>query len=404
MNIRQKTIGIWGYGRVGMSAGRLFSQLGATVLVYDSQPSARDNCPFKAVPSIQELFAQSEYLLPSPGINIQAYKNQYDGIWLTELDVFQSLFRKNIIAITGSVGKTTVTHFLTNTLKAAGWRIEAVGNIGTPMFDMIEKQNELDAIVLELSSFQLEHAQSFAPNLAIWTNLYPNHLDRHTTMEDYFLAKYNILKNQTNAQQAVAPFALQSQIEKQRPKSSILFFNPGEKPSVHPSGFAVNWLIVEKALSLLQIPFPNYIEVSPLAHRLEKVAEINGITFINDSKSTTPSSTLAAIESLQAPRILLLLGGLSKGIDRSDLIKKLRAKSVKVFCFGKESQQLFALCEQYNIAASCHDTLDPAFQACMKTIQLQDIVLFSPGGSSFDEFQNYEERGNRFKKIVLEHK
>ncbi len=404
MNIRQKTIGIWGYGRVGSSAGRLFSQLGATVLVYDFQSSVMDNCPFQVTQSIQDLFAQSEYLLPSPGIDIRAYKNEYEGTWLTELDLFQSLFRKKIIAITGSVGKTTVTHLLTHALKAAGWRVEAAGNIGTPMFDMIEKQNKLDAIVLEVSSFQLEHAQSFAPELAIWTNLYPNHLDRHTTMKNYFLAKYNLLKNQTDAQQAIASLALQSQIEKQQPKSVILFFDSEEKPSVHPSGFAVNWLIVEKALSLLQVTFPDHIEAPSLAHRLEKVAEINGVTFINDSKSTTPSSTLAAIESLEAPRILLFLGGLSKGIDRSKLIKKLRTKSIKIFCFGKESQQLFTICKQHNIAASCHDTLDPAVQECMKTMQLHDIVLFSPAGSSFDEFQNYEERGNVFKKIVLEHK
>ncbi len=402
--MRQKKIAIWGYGRVGRSAGRLFSKLGATVFVYDSNTSATRECPFQIAQSIQDLFAQSEYLLPSPGIDIWPYKNQYNGIWLTELDIFQSLFKKTIIAITGSVGKTTVTHLLTHTLKAASWQVEAAGNIGTPMLDMIEKQNELDAIVLELSSFQLEYAQSFAPDLAIWTNLYPNHLDRHTTMEGYFFAKYNILKNQTSAQQVLASLVLQSPIEKQQPKSSILFFDPREKPSVHPSGFAVNWLIVEKALSLLQVTFPDHIEVSSLEHRLEKVAEINGVTFINDSKSTTPSSTLAAIESLEAPRILLFLGGLSKGIDRSDLIKKLRTKSIKVFCFGKESQQLFTLCLQHNIAASCHDTFDHAVKHCMKIVQSKDTVLFSPAGSSFDEFQNYEERGNRFKKIVLEHK
>ncbi len=400
MKIQNKTIGIWGYGAVGKSVSEMLSGNGNSILVYDENAQVRHNCPYRVVDSLDILFTQSEHLIASPGVDTRPYRQAYKGAWICELDLFQQLFHKPIIAITGSVGKTSVTHMLTETLKQAGWRIESAGNIGTPMLSLVSEQNNLDAIVLELSSFQLEFAQHFKPDLAIFTNLYPNHLDRHTTMQNYFLAKYNLIKHQTNTQKALISTELKAQIETASPSCKVTFFNPLEKPIHHFSGFACNWLIVEKVLEILQVPFPKIAKITPLEHRLEKITTINGITYINDSKSTTPASTLAAIETIKGTRILLMLGGLSKGVDRSKLIKKIADKPIIIFCFGKEAKELYKMCERFGIKSECHTSLKASFAHCIKEALPGDTILLSPAGSSFDEFENYMQRGNLFKQLL----
>ncbi len=402
MKIKNEKIGIWGYGRVGKAAAQLLLKHDARIVVYDSNALALAQCSFKTTQSIEDFFAQTDIILPSPGIDINPYIATYPGKWISELDLFQSFFTKKTIAITGSVGKTSVTHLLTQALKDAGWRVQAGGNIGTPMLSLIETQNDLDAEELELSSYQLEHTQSFAPDLAIWTNLYPNHLDRHTTIEQYFLAKYQILRYQTPKKIALAPLDLEPLIKKKSPQSSLRFFDPSKRPLHHPSGFAVNWIIVETALSLLN-ETPTKIRPPFLEHRLETVATVKGATFINDSKSTTPASTLAALNCFKSSKILLLLGGLSKGVDRTDLIKSL-SKNITTVCFGSESKTLFNICKKHSINASCHASTQLAIEYSLTHAHMYDIILFSPSGSSFDEFANYEKRGNLFKKMILSHK
>ncbi len=403
MKLKNKTIGIWGYGRVGQSAAHLCAQLGATPIVYDANKNSLKTCSYPTFQSIDTLLEKSDFIIPSPGIDITPYKKQYAEKWIAELDLFQSLFHKKIIAITGSVGKTSVTHMLTQTLQAAGWRIQAAGNIGIPMLSIIEEQSNLDTIILEVSSFQLEHARLFAPDLAIWTNLHPNHLDRHKTLQNYFDAKYHIIAHQAASQKALISIPLKAKIEAQKPPSMIEYFDPEHSPEHHHSGFPSNWLIIEKTLKILQTPFPENISLTPLEHRLETVCTINDALIINDSKSTTPASTLAALESQNASRIVLFLGGLSKGIDRSELIQSLKS-NIEVICFGAESEQLFNFCKKYSVAATQHATMKDAIAHCMKIIKQKDVVLFSPSGSSFDEFDNFEHRGNQFKRIVLSYK
>jgi len=429
MNYKNKTIGIWGYGRVGRAAAQFLQKHGASILIYDEQPM---NIPasMQITQSLDQLF-ELDYLLPSPGVDIRAYRTKYHGEWLCELDLFHEYFHKPIIAITGSVGKTTVTHLLAQALTTAGWRVEAAGNIGVPCLDSIEKQNELDAVVLEVSSFQLEYTNSFAPDLAIWTNFYPNHLDRHSSMQDYFTAKFHLIRYQTKEQEAFLPIELYQKLKDVCPQSSLSFFGAAQNQFSHPlfsieeqkiclhthdtrtpiiplddldrSVFPLNWLIVYAALHLLKVKLPRLNAIRSISHRLERVAMINGITFYNDSKSTTPASTQAALSAISAPRTILFLGGLSKGIDRTPLIQSLQGKPLHVICFGKEANQLHEQCAALQITSYSFATLDEAFQFCTRIIQLEDVVLFSPSGSSFDLFDNYEKRGERFKELVSEY-
>ena len=426
MNYQNKTIGIWGYGRVGKAAAQFLHKHGASLLIYDEQPITVPKS-MQVTQSLEQLF-ESDYLLPSPGVDTRKYRTQYKGNWLCELDLFHEHFRKPIIAITGSVGKTTVTHLLDQAVTAAGWRVEAIGNIGVPCLDIIEKQNELDAVVLEVSSFQLEYTKSFAPNLAIWTNLYPNHLDRHGSMQDYFTAKSHLIRYQTSEQSALLPVELYQELKDLGPQGTLSFFGTAHKfdhplfsideqeirlhtqdcttpviplSSLDQSVFPLNWLIVCAALHLLKVKPPPLSSINPIAHRLERVGMINGITFYNDSKSTTPAATQAAISAIDAPRTILFLGGLSKGIDRTSLIQSLQDTSLYVICFGKEADQLHNQCTALQISSHSFATLDEAFKFCISIAQPQDYVLFSPAGSSFDLFENYEKRGEEFKALVL---
>ena len=427
MNYTNKTVGIWGYGRVGKAAAQFLQKLGASILIYDKKPIIEPRS-MRVVTSLDQLF-QADYLLPSPGIDTREYRTQYQGTWLSELDLFREYFHKPIIAITGSVGKTTVTHLVTQALTVAGWRVHAVGNIGIPCLQIIEQQHELDAVVLEVSSFQLEYIKSFAPDLAIWTNFYPNHLDRHGCMQDYFDAKYNIIKYQTAQQSALLPVELSRRMCALPTKSTLSFFSPvhtdfdysiffidkqeirlharGSTTPIMPlnkldqSVFPINWLITYAALHLLKISPQPLTSINPIAHRLERVARMNGVTFYNDSKSTTPASTQAALAAINASRTILFLGGLSKGIDRTELIQALQHIAVQVICFGKEAVPLHQQCTVMQIPSCAFNTLSEAFHFCTTISKPNDCVLFSPAGSSFDLFENYEKRGDEFRALVL---
>lgn len=431
-NMDTITIGIWGFGIVGKAAAAFLYSRNARVILYDANPEIMKHTPYIVAPSREAFFDAADYILPSPGIDIRNYRSLHSKKWIAELDLFYAYFEKPIIAITGSVGKTTVTHTLTQILKQQGINAVAAGNIGQPLLTLIDQQEFIDIAVLELSSFQLEFIQSFAPDLAIWTNFYPNHFDRHTNLDGYFNAKIALLRYQNKNQKALVPYTLKEKIETEKINSSLTFFSPEcinqpvdaslfcsnhtRKEMHHHSSnksipldaiasniFSENKLIIWAALELMQLPL-HAENITTLEHRLEKVATINGITFYNDSKSTIPAATITAIEQLKENRLLLFLGGLSKGIDRTPLIKKLQSYSVHVFCFGKEAPEIKALCDSFAIQADAHANLESAFAACTLQLQPYDCILFSPAGSSFDLFKDYQERGKVFKQLVHHYK
>lgn len=429
MNYTGKTVGIWGYGVVGRSAATFLKSLGARIVLYDNDAQKVAQSGELTAPSLPAFFDTTDYIVPSPGIDTRAYRSAYSGIWLNELDLFATFFSKPVIAITGSLGKTTVTHLLSTLLKNQGIALQAAGNIGTPMLELIAQQNSLDLAVLELSSFQLEYSNHFAADLAIWTNFYENHLDRHT-MQEYFDAKYKIIAHQSANHKAIVPWELKTRIEKNNPKSTLYYITQ-ECPHTavaenlycyvaaerkfhnHQSNKAVsidifnkntylaNWLSIWAACDIMEITCDSMPYTVALEHRLERVATIDGTTFINDSKSTTPASTLAALQQFPDRIIALILGGLDKGIDRTSLIQKLQnKKNITVYCFGAQAVELGALCAQFNVAHHiCNQLAD-----VMDSITVNnryELVLFSPAGSSFDLFANYIDRGNRFKELVL---
>ena len=433
MQEKKRTVGIWGFGQVGKSAASFFTNNNLPVVIYDDNSSLLQNSPYLVAPTIDAFLNTTEYILPSPGIDTFAYRATYNGTWLCEVDIFSHFFKKPIIAITGSVGKTSVTHTLFHIMQSAQIKAYAGGNIGTPLFEIFPLQSSIDLAIVELSSFQLEYARSFAPYLAIWTNFYPNHLDRHKTIDAYFKAKLSILLHQTINQYALVPYTLKPLIEKYQIQSNIYFFTPEciKQPSndllfcidypnkcfhfhqtmqstsfetVANCGFLENWFICWSAMQILKKPFIP-CKIPLLNHRLEKVAEINDIAFYNDSKSTTPHSTLAALKQFEKKQVILLLGGLSKGVDRIPFIKELKSyDTIRIIAFGKEAQEIKSICSSFYIEAHAFETLESAFEYATMIAIPDSIILLSPGGSSFDLFANYQERGNRFKQLVFKHK
>jgi len=443
-------VGIWGFGIVGKSALHYFKSKNCTVEIFDAQPISKKNKTLIADSNASithdlDLFLQkNDQILASPGIDVYPYK-KYKHKWITELDLIQLNFHKPIIAITGTVGKTTVTHMLSQLLKNSGLKVFTGGNIGTGMLELLnEKHKDNDCAILEASSFQLEQCKEFAPDVAIWTNFSSNHLDRHKTAEQYFQAKKKIFQRQKKEHHAILPLEVAHQKSTfGEIKSTLLFFskmlkqsyslfplftikggsvmrhNNKKKPlvcnkniqevfkSVTNASFEENGLIVAAAAQILEQLFGKTFlftqPVTPLPpHRLEYVAAMNGVTFYNDSKSTTPTATVAAVQKCSVKPILLLLGGLSKGADRAPMLKQIKSQVKKIYAFGAERTKIQECCEQLNIVCSSLTTLKKAFEQTLAEARPNDLVLLSPAGASFDLFNNYKERGDFFKKLVAE--
>ncbi len=449
----KKSIGIWGFGTVGKSALHYFDQQGFNIHVMDAKNISKTKqklfhekkITFKLEKNNEFFFSFCDFLFSSPGIDIRKYYQKYYYKWIRELDLFYQNFGKPIIAVTGSVGKTSITHLLESILSSYGIQLCVGGNMGTPSLDLLYKKNTCDVALLEVSSFQLEYCKSFSPDLAIWTNFYPNHLDRHTSLQQYFDAKFSIIANQHRHQHALLPFSLRKKIRSYKNFAQQLSYFSLYRPSYYertqldkheklfyihkgtmyiytndlcqkiinvsvlpPITFDINWLIICSALHLLQAPLQKLPTIthnlSLPEHRLEYVGTYRMVQFYNDSKSTTPASTITAIQKFKKHPIKLFLGGLSKGIDRAPFIRALKDTVDYIYCFGAEAAELHYTCKQCSIPSQYYNTLESAFSACIKSVQPGNIVLFSPAGSSFDLYKNYCERGNHFKELVYDYR
>ena len=437
--IKNKKIGIWGWGVAGKSVANYMIAHQAKVSVFDSKQLPATEQAFRG--TLLEFLETQEYIFPSPGIDLRKYSN-YRHKWLSELDLFAHEWHKPSIGITGTIGKTSLTHILTQLLTSTGKAIITGGNIGIGLLDLLRQQETTDCAVLELSSYQLERSTIYAPTIAILTNLYPNHLDRHGTIHDYFEAKYKLFAHQKDTQISIVPLELNSEFRK-KTKRAFIFFSDhaptkAEIQTLLPDdvlyyiqeqkniiclskqshtldtllekiptlSYPTNWLIavaVLRALGKNAAGIESLLQSSSILlpeHRGELVAIKNGREYYNDSKSTIFESTLAAVERLNDKPLILLLGGLSKGVDRTKRIPKLLGKVTFVACFGAEAQELFEACVKHGIPASCDASLPAAFESAHKQARTGYRILFSPAGTSFDLFKNYQERGEAFCLLV----
>jgi UDP-N-acetylmuramoylalanine--D-glutamate ligase len=449
---KDKHIGIWGFGKVGKSITHYLHTQGYQLSIMDKRiPTLQEqedllkkNITWYSEGEQETFFYSCDHIIPSPGINIISMRYAtHIHKWLHELDLFYHEFRKPIIAVTGSIGKTSVVSILGEFFKELSIPIALGGNIGTPTFDLIAQQNMVKYALIEVSSFQLMRCTQFAPYISLWTNFYPNHLDYHATDQEYFSAKEKILLHQKDNSFSLLPLALRTKITPP-PQSQLhtrnyfspmspsqselaqlanneqLFYMDAEKVIKYSKGicttvamltaelfnfsFIDNILLIVAVADLLQLPLDKLQttikKIELPAHRIEYCGTANNIDFYNDSKATTTASTLAAVQKFHNRPLHLFLGGLSKGVDRAPFIAQLKNKVQHIYCFGQEALLLHEMCVQNKISATRYTNLENAVDACIVTVQSGDCVLLSPAGSSYDLYENYEHRGNHFKELI----
>lgn len=429
MNLKNKKIGIWGFGVVGASVFNYVKKLTNYVQILDKKPHAQIPIILQTPETTIKFLDYNDCIIPSPGIalhNYQAYQHKF----ICELDIFASEYHGSTIAITGTAGKTTVTDFIAQSIPNS----IAAGNIGFAMLDVLKFNPLPSTVVLELSSYQLQYAHSFAPDIAIWTNFFPNHLDHHKNINEYFTAKCNILKNQKKNQKAIIAHELLDDVQKavdyqgtlytyslkklantsaptfyiennnlvlwKNNQTTIIFENIQQLPQ---TTFLANWIVILATLYLNKqnLSTINFTNLTPQPHRVEFVTKYHNVTIYNDSKSTIQESTQEALKRFPDKKIALIIGGMSKGANREPLIKFIaQEKNITPFIFGQEKEILTTFCDQHKLQYFASENLEQLLEIFKNHHHDFDILLFSPAGSSFDQFKNYQDRGNIFKNLI----
>lgn len=454
-NWQGKTILVVGAARQGIAATRFLTAHGAKVIVTDNRSKEQftalveefENMPVSFVFGSHplDLLEKIDYVCVSGGIPLDAPLIQHAkkmSIPLTnDAQLFLDLVPAEVIGITGSAGKTTTTTLvgeIANVNAVSPRKTWVGGNIGNPLIEIVDEISSEDWVVMELSSFQLELMHT-SPTIAAILNVTPNHLDRHKTMQAYIDAKANILKFQGSADWAI--------FNREDPQSynlkSIAVGNIStfgfQKPERGTSGtYLQNDLImyfngieeipllpINKIQLLGQHNLTNVLAACAIAtaaefsatamqaginsikgipHRLELIRDVNHIRWYNDSIATAPERVIAALRTISGP-LVLLLGGRDKNLPWTDLVKLIHQRKPKVILFGEAGpmiQKILFANEKNSpdYPIFLVDTLEKAVDKASKIAERDDSVLLSPGGTSYDAFFDFEERGNLYKKLV----
>ena len=386
---------------------------------------------------------QPELIVMSPGVPLSippVVKARELGIpVISEPELAFRYSDVPFVAITGTNGKTTTTTLTAFLLEKEGRKVVAGGNIGLPLISQCPKMSANDIVVAEMSSFQLESVDSFCPKVAVVMNLTPDHLDRHKTMEAYAAAKANIFKNQgpeeyllLNKDDAiVAAMAAGA-------KSHVYYFSQQEildegiwledgnlvyrldkngVPQVLIPAAEIgivgshNWqnAMAASLAALLMGQQPEIIAerlraFKGVAHRMEPVATIDGVLYVNDSKGTNPDSTEKALGSYGKRPIVLIAGGRNKGSDMAVLVPLMRAHCRGVVLVGEATGDFIDAFERTGYTAYvCADSFEDAVAKAREMAQSGDVVLLSPACASWDMFDNFEQRGDLFKELVKDY-
>lgn len=409
---KNKRVTIVGLGRSGLSCTNLLYDLGADAMVTDNQDSDSTRLNALKLKSkdikielgkhSQEFIRNRDLIIVSPGVNSTSppviWAQKFKIPIISEIELAWILCPATIIAVTGTNGKTTVTTLIGKILEAKGKRTFILGNIGNPFSGELDKIKENDFVSLEVSSFQLERIHSFKPKISVILNFSSNHLDRYPDIEEYLKAKKRIFMNQDKNDFVVLNY--QDPVVKEfakETKANVVYF--AKDSNLNPN-FAASLAVA----SILGIDREACLDVfnkfKGVEHRLEYVAELNNIEFINDSKSTNPDSTLWALKNISKP-IILIAGGRDKGVDYS-VILDLACKKVKELILIGEAKEKIRNTLSGFLPIDEAPTLEEAVNIAFSKAKLGDCVLFSPMCSSFDMFSNFEERGKTFKKAVYD--
>jgi UDP-N-acetylmuramoylalanine--D-glutamate ligase len=447
MELKNKRVLVVGLGKSGKSAALFLRERGAQVTVSDSRSA---EALAGEIPALLDAgvmvetgghglltFRRQDLIVVSPGVpfdtpelkQVRAFGLPIIG----ELELASRFLQGQIVAITGSNGKTTTTSLLGKIFAGAGVPTLVGGNIGTPVIDLIAQSTPQTTSVLEVSSFQLETVEQFRPHIAVVLNITQDHLDRHGTFENYAAMKARITAQQT----ADDFFVLNAedkptQMLAARTKAQVFWFS-GRRPikqGAFVHGESIAFLPREGAkpepvMPLAEIPLKGAHNVEnvlaavcaarlggvsaesirssvagfkAVEHRLEFVATVRGVAFYNDSKATNVDATKKALEAF-ASGVHLILGGKDKNSDYTELADLLRARVKTVYTIGSAAEKIERhLAGVVKIVSA--GTLDAAVRQAAQSAVPGDVVLLAPACASFDQFTGYEQRGRVFKELV----
>jgi UDP-N-acetylmuramoylalanine--D-glutamate ligase len=444
VDLHNKRVLVVGLGKSGVASALFLKTRGAKVTVSDSKSEDQLS---KEIPVLLDhgitvetgahgdrTFRGQDLIVVSPGVPVDApplvQARSLGEPVIGEIELAAQFLPKNLVAITGSNGKTTTTT-LTGEIIATEKPTLVGGNIGTPAISLVDQSTSQSVIVLEVSSFQLETIETFRPKVAVILNITPDHLDRHRTFETYVNAKARIFENQKTDDFTVLNADDETCVSlASRTHGQVFWFN--RKKEVEQGAFVQNGSVIFRSaednrqiMSLSEIPLKGNHNVEnvlaavcagilmgcnaakvrqaiqnfkAVEHRLEYVATIRGVDYYNDSKATNVDATIKALESF--PRnIHLILGGKDKGSDYTALNDLLRKRVKRVYTIGAAAEKIESHIKGTTEILNSR-TLEGAVKKAHETAQPGDIVLLAPACASFDQFQNYEHRGRVFKEIV----
>lgn len=407
-----------GTGKSGLAAARLLHVLGAKVRIVDSNPNVTEdilgdlkgNVELMAGPHDRSQFSDADIVIPSPGVPVRKMADVLGDVptqsLMAEVE-FASWFTDSpILAITGSNGKTTTTTLVSAILKDAGKTVFTGGNIGTPLSEHVLEAEHADVVVLELSSFQLQNCRTLKPRVGIFLNLSANHLDYHEDMEEYLDAKLVMFSRMTGEDTALMHESLREIMgDRGFTNAYVEWFGPTEAfdapflPGKHnQSNIQAAWLAAKLFGVTEEQAGETIRNFKSLEHRLEQVGEVDGVLYVNDTKATTLVAAEAAVKSFDRP-VRLLMGGKWKGGDVESFAKAIKGRVAHIGLYGGGRDAIESTLSN-EFPVTWDQTLEDAMNRQRDMAADGDVILLSPGMASFDQYNNYEERGHDFKRVV----
>jgi len=407
--LRRKPVAVLGAGVSGRGVGALLDRLEWEYVTYDEQSRVFGETEARA----------SSLVVYSPGFH-PGHRwlglAREAGIPLFgEMDFGSCFLANEIVAITGTNGKTTLTTLLGRIWKEAGKKAVTAGNIGLPLCELIARGPDPDTVVfLEVSSFQAQGLENLRPSSVLWTNFEEDHLDHHGSMNEYFMSKWQLLKNAAGNESWVGRSVSEMAwvLEYELPENAKVTDRYEVDSSFLPAGHFMNSYPQLENLSIawrfcnshgitkseFERAVLNYL---PEPHRLEKIATVGQATFWNDSKATNASATVAACRNFSG-NLFWIGGGRAKGGDPGRLVNLVKPFVQRAYLIGEMGETLRENLSKEGIFSTFCNTLKEAVIRAYEQVTERTDVLFSPGFASFDSYSNYSERGKSFVEAVFD--
>jgi UDP-N-acetylmuramoylalanine--D-glutamate ligase len=401
---------VLGLARSGQAAALALRRRGEEVIGVDASPDIDAGRLAEAGVEVhlgteeESLLDRAETLIKSPGVPgeaplVEAARARGIAVW-SELELGARLLGNPIVGVTGTNGKTTTSELLGVMLGAP-----VAGNVGRALCELDGRVEPGEVVVCEVSSFQLEDIHEFRPHVAVLLNLEPDHLDRHGSIDAYRAAKLRIFENQGEDDVAVVPVGF----DEVPGRARRVEFEPSDElpaepliPGAHNRENAAAATAAARVLGIAEARIAEALETfSGVAHRLEPVGEAAGVRFVNDSKATNTAAARRAVAAYDEP-LHMILGGSDKGESYTELALDMADRVKRAYIIGETSNAIGTALELAGVEHELSGDLETAVRSAVRNAKPGEIVLLAPACASYDQFHDFEERGEAFRRIVAE--